>query len=113
MTLAGVCFFADQALDRSPTGSAVGARLALALSKSDLSLNQARSYHSLVSLSSGAGQFVGRAVEEVSIVGGLAIGARGWVVRTEGKAFYTDASTFVAEEEDVGGKDGFVVGLPT
>ncbi|GAA5923146.1 hypothetical protein JCM6882_008310, partial [Rhodosporidiobolus microsporus] len=49
---AGVCFFANQAVDRSPTGSAVGARVALAHARGQLKLNTLKRYHSIVSLSS-------------------------------------------------------------
>lgn len=111
----GVCFFAAQALDRSPTGSAVGARVALAVAKGELTIGQRRAYHSIVSRGSPGeqGAFVGEAVEQVAVGGGSALGGRGVIVRTEGKAFCTDVSVFVAEADDAAGKDGFVVGIPS
>ncbi|GAA5851617.1 hypothetical protein JCM8547_001151 [Rhodosporidiobolus lusitaniae] len=109
----GLCFFADQQVDRSPTGSAVGARVALAVAKGQLSLNSPKRYHSIVSVASKQREqdaFVGEAVEEVEIQG--AQGKKGIVVKTSGRAYYTGAATFVAEEDDHLSKAGFKVELP-
>ncbi|KAK7514603.1 hypothetical protein IWZ03DRAFT_415999 [Phyllosticta citriasiana] len=48
----GVCFFADQQVDRSPTGSGVQARVALAVPKGERSMGQGWTYHSLLSRAS-------------------------------------------------------------
>ncbi|KAL8286663.1 hypothetical protein RQP46_004191 [Phenoliferia psychrophenolica] len=42
----GLCFFADQQIDRSPTGSCVGARVALAVATGKLAIGQSWEYHS-------------------------------------------------------------------
>ncbi|KAF7289625.1 Proline racemase [Mycena chlorophos] len=97
----GICFFADQQIDRSPTGSGVMARVALAVDKGELRIGESRVYHSLVSLDAGAGVgFRGTAVETTE---------DGTIVRVEGRAFYTGAASFVVEDGD-GLADGFVVG---
>nr|GAT47406.1 proline racemase [Mycena chlorophos] len=99
----GICFFADQQIDRSPTGSGVMARVALAVDKGELRIGESRVYHSLVSLDADAGAgvgFRGTAVEMTE---------EGTIVRVEGRAFYTGAASFVVEDGD-GLADGFVVG---
>ncbi|GAA5888114.1 hypothetical protein JCM6882_000285 [Rhodosporidiobolus microsporus] len=114
----GLCFFADQQVDRSPTGSAVSARLALAFTKGLLGLNEPRRYHSVVSLASdepAKDAFEGEAVEELRVEGGRwgeGEGRRAVRVKTSGRAYYTDASAFVAEEDDYLSKAGFQVALP-
>lgn len=106
----GLCFFGGQQVDRSPTGSAVGARVALAVKKGERKMGQPWTYHSVVSLMAdgGEGAFVGVPVEKVSVEGvGDAV-----VVKTSGRAWYCGASTFMAEEEDIIGKNGFELTLP-
>ncbi|KAI0665971.1 Diaminopimelate epimerase-like protein [Trametes maxima] len=92
----GVCFFADQQVDRSPTGSGVSARVALACAKGLLGEGERVRFDSLLSAQAGgaAGAFVGSA------------GADGWVL-VAGRAFYTGASAFVVE--DVFSRDGFLL----
>ncbi|KAJ7067339.1 proline racemase [Mycena amicta] len=100
----GLCFFADQQIDRSPTGSGVMARVALAVDKGTLNIGDSRTYHSIVSAQAGSGSgsgFRGTAVERVDA---------GTVVKVEGRAFYTGAASFVLEESDTM-PDGFVLGL--
>ncbi|ORY84661.1 proline racemase [Leucosporidium creatinivorum] len=111
----GLCFFADQQVDRSPTGSAVGARIALAHAKGQLSLNTPKRYHSIVSIASkdpSQDGFVGEAVEVVDIEGGEGVAAKGVVIKTSGEAFYTGASAFVHEPQDRLSHAGFKVELP-
>ncbi|KAK5046519.1 hypothetical protein LTR84_008322 [Exophiala bonariae] len=103
----GLCFFANQQIDRSPTGGAVAARVALAYAKGNRQLGEAWAYHSLVSASGHGPPFLGTVVEElperypeipyplVRVMG-------------EGQAFYTGFSTFAVEEEDPLGDGGFV-----
>ncbi|CAK5268368.1 unnamed protein product [Mycena citricolor] len=98
---AGLCFFADQQVDRSPCGSCVMARVALAFEKGDLKLGQARDYESIVSLSVDGTGFRGTAVEKTEA---------GLIVQVQGKAFYSGASTFVVEDEDAM-PSGFIVSL--
>ncbi|KAJ9654979.1 hypothetical protein H2201_008899 [Coniosporium apollinis] len=96
----GLCFFADQQVDRSPTGSGVQARVALAVEKGERKLGQCWTYHSIVSNAyGGKGGFTGTPVEETEIGG-----RRGVRVRVSGWANYTGFGTFVVEEGDeVGG----------
>ncbi|KAH8880835.1 putative proline racemase [Thozetella sp. PMI_491] len=97
----GLCFFADQQIDRSPTGGCVAARMALAYAKGACQLLDRRAFNSFVSdVSSGRGAFIGSNVEEVEIAGGRGISSKGVVVRIEGEAFYTGTATFVLETED-------------
>ncbi|KAK7526818.1 uncharacterized protein IWZ02DRAFT_430861 [Phyllosticta citriasiana] len=94
----GVCFFADQQVDRSPTGSGVQARVALAVPKGERSMGQGWTYHSLLSRASeGAkGGFVGTPVEEAAVGG-----ERGGVkVEVSGWANYTGMATWVLEKDD-------------
>ncbi|RPD78592.1 Diaminopimelate epimerase-like protein [Lentinus tigrinus ALCF2SS1-7] len=84
----GVCFFADQEVDRSPTGSGVSARVALARAKGLLGERERVRFDSLLSARRGgeAGAFVGS-------------GAGAERVRVEGRAFYTGACAFTVEDE--------------
>jgi trans-L-3-hydroxyproline dehydratase len=104
----GLCFFADQQIDRSPTGGCVAARMALAHTRG-IPLQQSVKFNSFVSNAfGGRGAFTGTNVHEVGIAGGHGIAARGVVVRIEGEAFYTGAATFITEPEDPI-RDGFAI----
>lgn len=108
----GLCFFADQQVDRSPTGGAVAARVALAYAKGKRKMGERWTYHSFVSNGfAGRGGFVGSVVEELNLVqgGGKVEGGNQACVRVkvEGMAFYTGASCFVVEEGDLIGREGF------
>jgi trans-L-3-hydroxyproline dehydratase len=103
----GLCFFADQQIDRSPCGGCVAARMALAHAQG-MPLGQHRQFHSFVSNAFGKGAFSGSSVEQIRIDGGHGQSAEGVLVRIEGEAFYTGAATFVVEPEDPI-KDGFAV----
>lgn len=97
----GLCFFADEQVDRSPTGSGVQARVALAYAKGQRKLNEPFVYHGPLSKASGGdGAFVGEAVDEVDIGNGLS----GVIVNVSGRARYSGCSTFVIEENDEIGK---------
>ena len=90
--------FADGQVDRSPTGSGVQARVALAYAKGSRRLNESFTYHSPVSKAfGGQGAFVGEALEEVDV--GLK-DLRGVIVKVSGWAHYTGTSNFVVEEGD-------------
>ena len=82
----GVCFFADQQVDRSPCGSGVSARVALARAKGLLGEGERVRFDSLLSARRGgeAGAFVGSSAAER--------------VRVEGRAFYTGACAFAVED---------------
>lgn len=97
----GLCFFADQQVDRSPTGGGVAARAALAHAKGFREKGTPWTYHSLVSNAfGGRGAMVGTVVEEVDIPGGEAIARRGVRVKVEGQAYYTGTHKFMVEELD-------------
>ncbi|OHF03125.1 proline racemase [Colletotrichum orchidophilum] len=101
----GLYFFGDQQIDRSPTGSVVQARVALAAARGTRRLGALWTYHSLVSRAVGGhrGAFVGAPVEEVEVGG-----RRAWRVEVSGQAHYTGSSTFVMEaEDDIGGGFSF------
>jgi len=101
----GLCYFADQEVDRSPTGSGVAARAALAYAKGDLTLGVPWEYHSLVSnATDGKGGFSGTVVEEVGIQKAFPLVH----VKVEGFAYYTGSSTFVVEKDDPLDDGGFV-----
>ncbi|OLN82003.1 Trans-L-3-hydroxyproline dehydratase [Colletotrichum chlorophyti] len=97
----GLYFFGDQQIDRSPTGSLVQARVALAIAKGHRRLGESWTYHSLVSKAAGGykSAFVGTPVEEVDVGG-----TKGVRVHVSGQAYYTGSSTFVIEEQDDIGK---------
>ncbi|TDZ24813.1 Trans-L-3-hydroxyproline dehydratase [Colletotrichum orbiculare MAFF 240422] len=93
----GLYFYADQQVDRSPTGSLVQARVALAVAKKQRRLGESWTYHSLLSRAQGGcgSAFVGTPVEAIPY--GNATGVR---VEVSGRAYYTGASTFVVEDGD-------------
>ncbi|KAK1671789.1 proline racemase [Colletotrichum godetiae] len=93
----GLYFFGNQQIDRSPTGSVVQARVALAAARGERKLGQSWTYHSLVSRAVGEdrGAFVGTPVEEVEVGG-----RKAWRVEVSGQAHYTGSSAFVMEESD-------------
>ena len=100
----GLCIFANSQVDRSPTGSGVQARIALAYAKREIKLDERRIYHSPVSNAiSNDDAFIGEAVEEVNI----GEGKRGVIVKVSGFARYTGCSTFVLDKDDPIG-EGFV-----
>ncbi|OOF90704.1 hypothetical protein ASPCADRAFT_211875 [Aspergillus carbonarius ITEM 5010] len=106
----GLCFFADSEIDRSPTGSCVVARMALAYAKGERRIRQRWAYHSVVSNHFKTGAFVGEIVQMGLKVEGENGPARDAVVgRVEGSAFYTGTSSFVLEEGDVTGYSGFTL----
>ncbi|OQE15303.1 hypothetical protein PENFLA_c032G03194 [Penicillium flavigenum] len=102
----GLCFFANQQIDRSPTGSCVAARVALARTKGTLPSGEKRMYNSLVTRAyRGLSGFVGSVFEDTDTNGG-----DGSVrICVEGYAYYTGYHSFVVEKEDGLGVDGFSV----
>ncbi|KAI1620383.1 putative proline racemase [Exophiala viscosa] len=101
----GLCFFANQQIDRSPTGGAVAARVALAYNQGKLSVGQRRTYHSLLSQRTGMGGFTGSVIEALP-----SSSEQPHVrVRVEGSAHYTGMFTAVVEEKDGLGRTGFAL----
>ncbi|CAL5866941.1 uncharacterized protein PFLUO_LOCUS1153 [Penicillium psychrofluorescens] len=95
----GLCFFANQQIDRSPTGGCVAARVALAHAKGLLPVGEKRIYNSLVTRAyQGLAGFVG------SVEAELGPSVR---VKVEGYAYYTGYHWFVVEAEDGLGVGGF------
>ncbi|XP_010000635.1 PREDICTED: trans-L-3-hydroxyproline dehydratase [Chaetura pelagica] len=86
-----ICVFADQQVDRSPTGSGVTARIALQYHKGLIQLGQTRTFRS----STTGSLFTGKAVKEAKFGDYSAV-----VVEVSGEAFYTGTATFTVEEED-------------
>ena len=106
----GLCFFADQQVDRSPTGSGVCARVALSVAKGELELGQSVEYESLVSLDAPGSGFVGSASERVVVQGENGRSSIDGVrVMVSGRGFYTGAHSFVLETGLDGLAEGFEV----
>lgn len=99
----GLCFFANQQIDRSPTGGCVAARVALAYAKGTLAAGEKRVYNSLFTRGcEGLPGFVGSVVD--------AVDDRPWVkVLVEGYAYYTGYHSFMVETEDDFGVSGFSI----
>ncbi|KAJ5158112.1 Proline racemase [Penicillium coprophilum] len=103
----GLCFFANQQIDRSPTGSCVAARVALAHAKGSLLKGEKRIYNSLVTRAyRGLSGFVGSVFDDGDTRGEHQQSVR---VSVEGYAYYTGYHSFVVEKEDGLGVDGFSV----
>ncbi|KAG6361276.1 hypothetical protein INS49_009501 [Diaporthe citri] len=95
--------------DRSPTGSCVVARMALAHAKGPRPVGKRWTYDSIVSNSFSAGSFTAEVIEELSLEG-LPNDLRKAVrVRVEGHASYIGFSTFVVDDNDQIGSDGFLM----
>jgi trans-L-3-hydroxyproline dehydratase len=63
-----VCVFADGELDRSPTGTGVSARLAIAAARGELAVGERRVYESII-----GSQFSGRISREIDYGGATAV----------------------------------------
>jgi proline racemase len=106
----GLCFFAENQIDRSPTGSCVTARMALANAKKERPRGQKWAYNSLVSNRFDTGAFIASIVEDgILLEGDHGVPRRCVVVQVEGKAYYTGAMTFIIEEGDVTTESGFTM----
>lgn len=112
----GVCFFGDQQLDRSPTGSGVAARVALATKVGHLTPGKKRIYHSLLSfrerINGGAlrsGGFIAEATENVHIQNRSGPDIEAVSVKVEGYAYYTGFHSFITEQGDELGRKGFLL----
>jgi trans-L-3-hydroxyproline dehydratase len=85
-----LCIFAEGQIDRSPTGSGLAARFALAAARGEIAVGQSREVRGV----SGQG-FHGTLAAVESTPGGVM--AR---VRVAGHAYYTARSEFMAEPQD-------------
>jgi trans-L-3-hydroxyproline dehydratase len=106
----GLCYFAGHHVDRSPTGSAVTARVAHAYATGQRKMGQSWTYHSLVSNSvGGQGGFVGTPVEEAAeVYDAQSMLGKPVRVKVEGYAYYVGSHMFVAEKEDPFASGGFL-----
>lgn len=105
----GLCYFAENQIDRSPTGSCVTARMALTHAKSSRDVGQRWAYNSLVSNHFRTGAFSAEIVEKTTIKGPDGGSIDSVIVQVEGQAFYTGTSTFVVEDGDVTSSSGFTM----
>lgn len=102
----GLCFFADQQIDRSPPGSCVAARVAIASIKGLLELGESWTYHSVVSnVYTDEEGFVGELDRFIDARGR----GRSVIVWTYGRGWYTVMSTFIREDGDQIGNQGFSI----
>jgi len=101
----GMNFFGTDQFDRSPCGSGVAAREALAFAKGERKIGQRWAYHSVVSKAKSQGEMIGRIESECAIDGSEGKGAVR--VRIEAKAFYSGFGSWVVEAADEVGKEGF------
>ncbi|SCU82706.1 LADA_0C07404g1_1 [Lachancea dasiensis] len=98
----GLCYFADNEIDRSPTGSCVSARMALRYHKGLIAPGEKRAYNSLISNHFAEGAFIARIA---SVCPDTSV-----IVQVQGFAYYTGTSAFVWEEGDKTSQEGFVFG---
>ncbi|KAF7593444.1 hypothetical protein BBP40_011450 [Aspergillus hancockii] len=105
----GLCYFAESQIDRSPTGSCVAARVALAYDKGLRKPGQRWAYNSLVSNHFGTGSFTAEIADESSVTDTQGKVIRSVVVKVGGQAFYTGVMSFMAEDEDVVSSSGFTM----
>lgn len=104
----GLCYFGENQIDRSPTGSCVTARMALAHAKGLRAIGHRWAYNSLVSNHFGAGAFSAEIVEKTTINGPKG-SIDAVVVQVEGQAYYTGASIFIVEDGDATSSSGFTM----
>lgn len=106
----GLCFFAEDEIDRSPTGSCVAARMALAHAKKLRVKGQSWAYNSVVSNKYNNGAFIAEIVQDgITIEGQNAATRHGVIVRVQGSAYYTGSMSFVVEREDSISESGFLL----
>ncbi|MSP48506.1 MAG: proline racemase [Alphaproteobacteria bacterium] len=85
-----VCVFAEREVDRSPTGSGVTARLALAHARGVARIGERHVFESITGAC-----FEGRVARETRLGGRPAV-----TVEVSGNAYYTGTARFVAESDD-------------
>ncbi|MGI6854014.1 proline racemase family protein [Mesorhizobium sp. 1B3] len=94
-----VCVFAEEEVDRSPTGSGVTARLAAMHARGAIGPGETRFFESIV-----GSQFSGSVARTVT----LSDGRPGIVARVGGRAYYTGKAEYILEDDDELGR-GFLV----
>ncbi|WP_254424240.1 proline racemase family protein [Thalassospira marina] len=87
---ANICIFADEQVDRSPTGSGVSARLAAQFAKGHVTLNRKREFESVI-----GSKFVGEVEAQTTCGSFDAI-----IARVSGKAHYSGQSQFWLDDDD-------------
>ena len=85
-----LCYFGEGQLDRSPTGSGVSARLALAYTKSEIALNETCQFAGV-----SGGTFDARIVREDQ-----ANNQQGVIIEVAGRAHRLGQSEFIIEDDD-------------
>ena len=105
----GIFFFGNGQVDRSPTGSCVVARMALAHAKGLRPIGKRWTYNSIVSNSFSAGSFTAEIVEEVPLEGLPNNTKEAVRVQVEGHASYIGISTFIVDDNDRIASDGFLM----
>jgi trans-L-3-hydroxyproline dehydratase len=103
----GVCFYADAAIDRSPTGSGVSAREAIAYARDSRHTSKPYAYHSLVSAHGLNPPFVARVVSEEVSRDQKRAPFPMVRVQVEGHAYYSGTSVWSIEPDDPLGDSGF------
>lgn len=106
---AGIFFFGNGQIDRSPTGSCVVARMALAHAKGLRPVGKRWTYNSIVSNSFSAGSFTAEVMEELFMEGLPNNTKKAVRVRVEGHASYIGFSTFVVDDDDKIASGGFLL----
>jgi trans-L-3-hydroxyproline dehydratase len=96
----GLCFFGDQQVDQSPTGSGVAARVAVAYAKGQRKVGQGWTYHSVVSKAIGEGGFLGTIESTSGLKSRDGRDIEAVSVRIEGCAFYIGFYEFLIEKQD-------------
>ncbi|KAL4876954.1 hypothetical protein BJY04DRAFT_210307 [Aspergillus karnatakaensis] len=106
----GIYFFGGGHIDRSPTGSAAAARVALDVARGNLAVGESWTYHSLTTHMFGLEGMVATVLE----VGGTGEDGGGLCgpvkVQVAGNAYYTGYSTIIKEDGDILGEKGFLLG---
>lgn len=106
---AGIFFFGNGQIDRSPTGSCVVARMALAHAKGLRPVGKRWTYDSIVSHSFSSGSFTAEVVEEFALEGLPNDTKKAVRVQVEGHASYIGFSMFVVDNTDKIASDGFLI----
>lgn len=106
---AGIFFFGNGQIDRSPTGSCVVARMALAHAKGLRPVGKRWTYDSIVSNSFSVGSFTAEVMEELFMEGLPNDTKKAVRVRVEGHASYIGFSTFIVDDDDKIASDGFLI----
>ena len=106
----GLCIFAAEQVDRSPCGSGVAARRALAHAKGMRPPEKRWTYHSLLSNAHDShGAFTAQVVGYSILKPGQNVPGDSVRVQVEGRAFYTGFATYLIEQGDSISNAGFLL----